>query len=572
MNLASRWPYVVFVLLLVTMGGLMWRPLREESATADEPWVLTAGYAYDHGLGFRMDPEQPPLAKMWSALPLAFMGVKLSEPAAALINGRVTNPVARMWTGQWRPPDQLFSPGVDNWYYWPWQEANIAGQMVVYGGDNDAEKLLLAGRVMQVILSLLTGAAIFFWTRQLAGAPAAVLALAMWALNPIALAYGHLIQTDAGAALTILTSTWAFTRFQTRPDWRSAALAGLACGVALVTKLSALVLPAAFAVALVYSWWTQPPPTVRIRDYGRMLAAFLFSAWVVIMLVYAPCWSPAPKLTPEQAAALGVPSWFQTLRPMLVPRDFFKAVALLTNAATTSEHWGFLSGEWRTAGWWYYFPIAVLLKTPIPLLLLMLTGSILSLASVRRHPELMAPWIVGAVYLALAMTSTINLGIRHLLPVYALVAIGVATQIARARRAVRIGAWILCGWLGLVAVLAHPFYIEYFNEIAGGPKNGYCYLLDSNLDWGQDVKRLKQYLDQNHIQHVYLDYFGVQRAIEYYGISCTRVPSEQARQLHDGVLVVSAMELMRPEWKWLRQQHPPLARIGYTLFVYKLAG
>ena len=96
------------------------------------------------------------------------------------------------------------------------------------------------------------------------------------------------------------------------------------------------------------------------------------------------------------------------------------------------------------------------------------------------------------------------------------------------------------------------------------------HLLDSNFDWGQDVKRLKQFLDERGIPRIYLQYFGTQAAIEYYGIANDFVGSDVAKQIQQGSLVVSANALMRPEWQWLRESHQPVARVGYTLFVYQI--
>jgi hypothetical protein len=154
--------------------------------------------------------------------------------------------------------------------------------------------------------------------------------------------------------------------------------------------------------------------------------------------------------------------------------------------------------------------------------------------------------------------------------VYALLAVGAATEFRAQSHWLRVAAGVLCIWLAVAALWVHPFYIEYFNELVGGPGQGHRYLLDSNLDWGQDVKRLRRYLDERGLQHIYLQYEGVPGAIDYYKIQCTGVTAEQAREIRSGVLVISVTSLMRPEWKWLREQSRPMQRVGYTLFVYKL--
>jgi hypothetical protein len=155
---------------------------------------------------------------------------------------------------------------------------------------------------------------------------------------------------------------------------------------------------------------------------------------------------------------------------------------------------------------------------------------------------------------------------------YPLLAVGAGCALAQAPKKIQLGAWALCGWLAVVALASYPFYIQYFNELTGGADNGYRYLIDSNYDWGQDAKRLKTFLDERHIDQIYLDYFGTQFSIEYLKIPNTRVDAEKARQLKQGWLVVSASELMRPEWAWLRESAQPEARAAHTLFVYQLTG
>jgi hypothetical protein len=149
-------------------------------------------------------------------------------------------------------------------------------------------------------------------------------------------------------------------------------------------------------------------------------------------------------------------------------------------------------------------------------------------------------------------------------------AVVVGVQAARASRSIRIVTWILCGWLVFVAFPAHWHYIAYFNELVGGPANGQNHLIDSNFDWGQDSKRLKQWMAANEVEHTYLDYFGTGVAIEYHKIPDTRVTPDQARTFRDGWLVVSATRLMRPEYAWLREC-VPAARVAYTLFVYRFS-
>ena len=558
------------LLLAAAMVALTWQPIHEESATADEPWILGAGYTYCKGMGFRMHPDEPPLAKMWSALPLLFMPVSLSDESRALLEGRTGHHLTRPWRGPFQESKLVFPSGRDNWYYWPWYEGVRFGQVFLYGGGNDADRMLIAARLMQIALAVLTAVVIFFWTRQLAGEMAGLLGATLWAFNPVVLAHGHIVQTDGGGTLTVLLSAWSFTRFAQRPSPRHALVAGLAFGLTLTTKLSALLLLPTFVAVAALVRWQQSPEQRTMRRFVPLIPLFALSTWVVIMIVYAPHWRPAPAPDERQAAWLNVPLWFETFRPILIPPDFFKAVALLIGSANAG-HTGYLLGEWSDQGWWYYYPVAFALKTPIALLLLTGGGLAALFRQIQaRRAEELVPWIAVAMFFGLAMFNKMNIGVRHLLPVYGLLSVAVASQLAPFRGLWRIATFTLVSWLAVVSILSHPFYLEYFNEFAGGARNGYRYLLDSNLDWGQDLKRLKNYLAKHEMNLCYLAFSHVENEISYHGIKCPVVEADEARNLRQGTLVISATLLMRPEWAWLRAHRQPIDRVGYTLFVYSL--
>jgi Flp pilus assembly protein TadD len=538
---------LVAIALLMLMASLMATPIKQESATVDESVYLVAGYSYWHGYGFTIEPTHPPLAKIISAAPLLFMDVKLSKRTQELLNRRVGAGVAR-----------------DNWSSWP--DVGPVGQEFVYGGANDADKILAAGRWMQVALTMLTGIVIHFWLRRLAGAMAGILGVALWALNPVTLAYGHLVLTDMGVTLMFVLAVWYFSIFLDRPSTGYAILCGLACGGALVMKFSAVLL----APILLTLLGLQAILKREWRGLGKYACVMAAAAGAVVLLVYAPFWSPAPPLPADIATKIGVPTWFQVLRPILIPPDFFKGLALLAGHESAG-HWAFLCGQWRSTGWWYYFPVTIAVKTPLPLLLLTIVGLVMWLRGLRRFSFQHAiPWVAALMYLVFAIIGNINIGVRHLLPMFALLAVGTALQLSLRSRRVQLSGWLCTGWLLVVTWRAYPYFIEYFNEVAGGSSNGYQWLVDSNLDWGQDVKRLKHFLDEQAMTNIDLAYFGPGGPIDYYGITGRRVTSGEAEGMHSGTLVVSATEFMSPGWDWLRASHEPVTRIGYTMFVYHL--
>jgi hypothetical protein len=550
-------PWCLVAALLAVMAALMLGPVREESATMDEPVNLAAGYLYCTGYGYRFNPEHPPLGQILPALPLLFLDVNVPKFLEQLGDLQLGAPQARPWKG-WESgkAERYYPGGRASWYYWPYWEAGIYGQELLYGDWNNPDILLWASRCVQVGLTLLTGLVIAFWLRR----EAAVFGVALWVFNPIALAYGHIVVTDISVTFGMTLAIWMFTMFLEKPSWRTALLAGGAMGLALVMKFSAVLLAPIFAVLLLAKW-------CETRMVWKWLPLVALAAWAVVMLVYAPYWKPAPALSAVEAARIGVPGWFQTLRPVLVPPGFFKGIAMQAEHAAFG-HEAFLCGEWGAKGWWYYFPLALAWKLPVPLLVLTLAGLSLWLVRLRQWSFAeAAPWVAAFVFLALAMTSTINIGVRYVLPMLPLLAVGTAQQLSRSWR---VAVWMLCAWLAVATTLAYPFYIEYFNEFAGGTRYGYRRLVDSNYDWGQDAKRLQAWLAERGNPKVYLRFFGSGKAIQHYGIRYEPASPDKMRQAKEGLLVISASALMKPDWRWLDEQRKPIARIGQTLFVYEL--
>ncbi|MGO9243814.1 MAG: ArnT family glycosyltransferase [Verrucomicrobiia bacterium] len=567
-------PWLAVALILAVALALMWRPMWEETATTDETAFLGAGYSYWQGHRYYLNVEHPPLMQLWSALPLTFLDVKLPVVAQSMLDD--THPtVLSTLTETWdfravTNSEALTAP--ERFYHYPALEAGLFGRVLVYGGVNDADKLLFWGRFMQALVMLATGLVVFWWTKSLSNTTGGLFALAAWSFNPIALAYGHLIITDPGITLMITLVVWMFSRFLELPRPQTALVAGIAFGGAMLTKYTAIILIPMFGVLTAVAWWKQRH-SVRADSFRSLLANLCLvgvAAWATVVLFYVPHWMPPPPISLENGQYLHIPAWFVRLRWILVPRDFFKGFTILLLHVVNGHH-AYLLGEWSDKGWWYYYPAAILVKTPMALLLLIISTVAMALWRIRRSSFVeAAPLIAALTYLACAMTSKANIGIRHVLPIYPLLAVVAGVECARARVRDQLVGWLLVAWLLVAALVAHPDYIAYFNELVGGPANGQDYLIDSNFDWGQNGKALKQWLEANHVTHIYLDHFGTGAAIRYLGIPADFVKPDQVPKLRDGYLVISATRLMAPEYQWLRENHKPLARIANTLFVYAL--
>jgi hypothetical protein len=293
---------------------------------------------------------------------------------------------------------------------------------------------------------------------------------------------------------------------------------------------------------------------------------------------------PAVRATvPTLASILGwVDGWH------LLPNAFTQG--FLHGQGLVQARPAFLAGSYSVSGWWYYFPVALLLKTPLALLGLFAGGLVLTarrgtLLSLRGEAFLVVPVVL---FLAAAMTSRLNIGLRHILPIYPFVILMAAlageallTRVGGRRGAVALGAVLLAG--ALEYGRAYPDTLAFFNAAAGGPRRGFEYLADSNVDWGQGLKPLKRWMDRHAVTRINLAYFGVADPA-YYGIESTPIwgstiptlaPQDIGPPLLPGYVAVSVTLLngvpfapdQREFYKPLRDREPA-ALIGGSIRVY----
>jgi len=171
----------------------------------------------------------------------------------------------------------------------------MLGKFLVYDGLNNGDAILFAGRVMAIVMALLTGVVIFFWVRRATNRDGpALVALALWAFNPNTLGYGHLANTDIGVTLGMTLAIYIFGRFLERPGLKPAAICGAATGVAMTMKFTALILGPIYVLALVLAWKRVKRPVV---DLCKMAGAFLLVGWVVTLIVFLKWAAPAPPPT-----------------------------------------------------------------------------------------------------------------------------------------------------------------------------------------------------------------------------------------------------------------------------------
>ena len=549
--------------------------MRVKSATFDEAAHLPAGYTYLKLRDYRLNPEHPPLIKTLAAMPLLLMNVQL------------------------RPDDEA----------WALRRQWEFGRRFLYRW-NDADRLLFRGRLTIVALGVLLGVAVFFRAGRDWGLPGAALALFLCVLNPDMLAHGQIVTTDMGAALFIFLSIVAFERLVDRATWPRLVLTGLAVGAAVATKFSTLVLaPILGALALLAvlspdpmrrAWRQEAAQDIegrgpRLVHMAVLLAAMALIAVVVLWASYGFATSLSPDPSVDAAFDWGRVSGRNGVidgamtaarRLHLLPEAY--AFGFLRFFQHSEARPTFLLGRLSDRGFWYYFPVTFALKTPLALVALL----ILSMATLRHHAETIRTelflWLPVLIYFAMACVLGLNIGHRHLLPIYPFLFViaGRCATLAAIRFPGILSSasvLILAAWYALAAARVHPHYLAYFNELAGGPDNGYRSLVDSNLDWGQDLKGLKPWMDANGVSHVKLSYFGTADP-EYYRIPCELLPGqmlppprEVVREVKPGdVIAVSATNLqgvyLQPEDRPLMERLrsvKPVATIGYSIRIYR---
>lgn len=567
--------WVAVALATAVYGTLAVLSERDKSAVFDEVIHLPPGYAALKMGDHRMNPLHPPLARIIAAVPLLFMDEVRVDPDD--LAWRTARP-------------------------WEW------GKRFLYRW-NDGDRLLFWGRLPIVALGMLLAVAVFLWARRQWGLPASLLALVLCVLSPDVLAHGHLVTNDLPLTLFVFLSVVAFDRLMDGITvWRVIAVA-LGVGAAFATKFSAFALPPILAaLSLVVACREEPlfvaigaPREVRSRR-GKLavLAAVLVAIGALALVVVWAAYGFRSALSPDPAVDA-----FMHRGDVPPASPVLRIGAALTRGRLLPEAWvwgflncfksfesrpSFLLGEYSERGWWYYFPVAIALKAPLPLLVLVAAAAVLAVVRPARGRGPWFVWLPPALFLALTMTQNINIGHRHVLAIYPFlfVAASRCAAVAWSARG-RAGSWARGGVAGLALLYAasvlrvHPHYLAYFNEAAGGPSQGWRWLVDSNLDWGQDLPGLKRYLDQSGIAHVTLCYFGTADP-GYYKIASDRLPGYQppppssvTRTVQPGdVVAISATHLqglyLDPEMQPLMAQfraRQPVATIGHSIFVYR---
>lgn len=419
---------------------------------------------------------------------------------------------------------------------WQTGDEYAFGARFLYKNRLPADTLLFTARCTTIVVTLLFGLTLAIWVKRRAGALAAILALALFAFDPNILAHGRYATNDLALAFFYFLAVVLWNRALRRESLADFALAGFAAGLAVDTKFSGiLVVPSAALLCVVR------PISPRVLARGALVAAA--AAFAPILVLYHG--------------------------QLYHYHDVMAASLKHANGGQLA----YLFGSTFRHGRWYFYPAVAAVKTPIGIFVLAILAAVALLRRRSLAPDSYALLISAAVYGIVCIVSPVDLGVRILLPLYPLLYAFLALNLPIGQ-----WRWLVAPALALVvaeSAMIYPNYLAFFNAIAGGPVAGPRYLLDSNIDWGQDTKRLKAFMLAHDIPDACTAYFGLAYPF-YYGIvqrQWVGYVNPSNRYKLDCVLAVSVTwlyggpEIAGNTWGWLRSRKPD-ARIGYSIYVY----
>lgn len=621
----------VIIAVIAFMALVSFLNARNDSAIFDETAHIPAAYSYVTKEEIRLNPEHPPLIKDLAGFPLLFLDLNFNTDNQPFWSGDLKG----KWDeGQW-----------------------AAGKYLLFQAGNNPDRIIFWSRVPIILLSLLLGLFIFKWTKELAGITAGLLALVLYAFDPNILGHNHFVTTDLGIAAFTTFSFYYYLKFLKMPSWKNVALAGLFLGLMQLAKFSSFVaFPIMGLATLLYPLTTQSPTDTadkliyKLKLTGQYLSkgalAFLFSIIIIWIAYLANTFHMTQETMSQIIDANFSPANTENSLNILANKSLHKLNGNMITRPLTGYGLGmsyvfrrvaggngaYFIGQVSSKAFRSYFPTVFALKEPLPTLFLMLSAMILAAIQCVKHCAVLKSaktYFLDAVnfirdritelsllsfvalYALISITGNLNIGFRHLFPILPFAFILTASTIGKFIERKNEQEKKLFSYLTSIFFLAlaietagaYPYYMSYFNQIAGGPKNGYRYVTDSNADWGQDLKRLKTWIEKYNrcpaiegiklgnnptkcmlhekygpIGKIRVNYFGG-ADVKYYLGDIYEDWWDSKRPIAPGWYAISTNYLMgsihdttkkdSDSYRWIvRNNIKPVAQVGTAIFVY----
>ncbi|QQS61665.1 MAG: glycosyltransferase family 39 protein [Candidatus Moraniibacteriota bacterium] len=620
--MSSKAPFFIAIFSLIFLFVASLSVSWKESTTMDEQAHIPASYSYVKYLDMRLNPEHPPLIKIFAGIPLLFLDVTFPLHSADWETG-----LNAQWT---------------------------IGKAFLHG--NNAHLITFLSRIPILLIAILLGIFLFFWTKKLFGLWAGAGVVVLYSFNPTILAHSHYVTTDIAIATAIFISFYFFIQFLRKPNAKNIFFFGIIFGITQLVKFSAFILYPFFTfITILYVISlcnTSKTILLFFQDlkkniiyYGtRIFIVFLISLLPIGLIYGIFTWNmPIEKivdLTHTQLPDNGIPGFFKIIIffladiPLLsIFCEYLLGLAMVfvrVTGGNTHYFLGIVSNSANPA----YFPVVYLLKETLPILGLLLFGTFSQLfiaiknrssfslhsflSYFRSNIEVISMGLFVSFYSYLSITGNLTIGLRHLFPILPFLYIfAIATLLfiqktffvqKRKSKYFLIFLTLLFSWVVLIPIIHYPSYLSYYNELIGGPKNGYLYVTDSNYDWGQDLRNLKIWIDtynicsqmscvqsssmntcpskckaltssfptpKKEIEHLYVDYFG--GSDPNYWLKEKAIPWHANNAPKPGWYAISTMFLIESmykinpsgtfDYKWLKDI-TPVGRAGDSIFIY----
>lgn len=563
---------VAFLLLAFLLQSAY--ALFSNNLVIDEPAYITVGYYFAKYADTRMVILHPPLTFLLTGFPLLFADVNL-------------------------PYD--YQKCTDVGFY-------QCSQDFFFESGNDAEKIGVYARIPFLAISVLLGLLLFFFTEEIYGTKPAFAALALYSFSPTILAYNTVVFTDFLVAFFIFSTMYFLWKLLKNYSKKLLLFTGISFGLAMASKFTAIFLIPIFIIIFAAGAYRKKDRKILAKKYSKQFLWIISIGIIVLYSSYFFSFDTISNSIPQRyadsiqstvdsfgkdSAKYRISNYLVNDLKMPMPQ-YLAGFAGQYEVESSKRKQGYLNGELYYGGKWHYFPEVMLIKNPIPLLILFAVGIYISLRQLKKNMVnelfILLPIIFFAGPFILA---NFNLGLRHVLPIlpfiFMLSSRAVNTKPYNSKFWLKLAVFALFVWYIMASLLIMPHYAAYFNEFVGGPKNGHKYLVSSNLDMGQDLKGLRDYLKENNIKKVKLAYHGAFDPA-YYNISYEPLPMESyipwapnfgAENYKEdcskkyGIIAISVSNLHGYNllnescFKWL-DEYKPIKSIGHTIFVYNI--
>ena len=588
----------IMLFMAIVSVALAWN----DSLTFDEVAHIPAGYSYVTMHDYRLNPEHPPLLKILAGLAIL-------------------------------PLHPHFDTSQDFWTtannlgeYGQW----TAGKHLLHQAQNNTDMIVFLARLPIVFLSLFCAAFLFFWGKKIGGIVTGLFAMILFAFDPNILGHNHFVTTDIGIAIAFACAFYYFLQFLKTPTWSYALFGGVALGIAQVTKFSAILLLPFFGILLI----TYPLITFIDNDQSRIKTFFIYIIKGIFALIIMVCvvWITYLPITykmpldvlPQIAHIKGQPDKYPRDRYLIQFIEYTNQKTILRPFATYTQGvmqvfnrvddgnvTYFMGSVSNDASRWY-FPFVFIAKQTLVHLFFYVTAFMLfALFTIRSCQKIFRQSLTQSfkkcrafcvyrfheislgmfimLYSYISITGNLNIGFRHLFPMMPLLYVLTAKTIIdsykklqdpKRKKIIRSIFIIIISILIITTISAYPFYMSYFNVLVGGSKNGYHYVTDSNADWGQDLKRLKIYLDAHpEIDKIRIDYFGGDDIHNRIGDGRYILWWDNKRPIEPGHYALSTFFIQESiftkdrayddSYQWTREL-TPIDQVGTSFLIYKV--